>query len=149
MSQEQITASAVISFSQKLEDQSADFYDELSELFDDYEDEFEDMAKDCKRQRTFVVRTYQETISDALEACFAFEGLDFGRYAADVELPEGIGYAEALTKAIALEDLAAAFYLDIAERSQSFLATIPQAFRRVGQKHAARKVELQEMLAEA
>ena len=48
--------------------------------------------------------------------------------------------------AIGLEEKANEFYLDVAERSQSLLATIPRAFRRVAKKRNGRRLKLQSLL---
>ena len=95
------------------------------------------------------MRTYQETISDALEASYAFEGLDLSGFATETALDPDATYTAALSTAITLEDSAAALYLDIAARSESLLATIPRAFRRVAKKRSRRKEELEAMLRAA
>jgi hypothetical protein len=45
-----------------------------------------------------------------------------------------------------MEDRACDFYLEVAERSESLLATIPRAFRRVAKKRNKRKARLERML---
>ena len=137
------TASAVISFTQKLEDHSAEFYERLAELFEEARETFLAFATEDRKNKKLVTRTYQETITDALEACFAFEGLRLADYAIETTLTASTSYSEALEMAIELEDKACEFYLDIAERSQSLLATIPRAFRRVVKKRSKRKPKLQ------
>jgi hypothetical protein len=89
-----------------------------------------------------VVRTYQETITDALEAGYSFAGLSLRDYETDLMLPDGAGLSQAVEVASALEDRAVAFYLDVAESSESLLATIPRAFRRVARTRSRRKEEL-------
>lgn len=72
-------------------------------------------------------------------------GLNLRDYAFEKTLPAGASYAEALKKALALEEKAQKFYLDVAERSQALLATIPRAFRRVAETRGKRKAELRAM----
>jgi rubrerythrin len=144
-----VTASAIISFSEALEDSSSAFYEELAERFAESKETFLAFAKESKKNKTLVVRTYQETITDALEACFSFQGLDLGSYAVATAVAKESGYTEALELAIRIEEQACEFYLDIAERSQSLLATIPGAFRRVAKKRSKRKLRLQLLLDEA
>ncbi len=139
-----VTASAVISFVEKLEDNSESFYNQLAERFE--EEPFQTFAVDSQKNKTLIVRTYQETITDALEACFAFEGLDLAAYVADTALPEGACLEDALRQAIELEDRAIRFYLDVAERSRSLLATIPGAFKRAAKKRTRRKADLESMV---
>ena len=103
-------------------------------------------VKESGKNKTLVNRTYQETISDALEAAFCFEGLDLRNYAVSTALAENVSYSEALGMAMELEEKACKFYLDAAERSQSLLATIPMAFKRVAKTRGKRKLELQSLL---
>jgi hypothetical protein len=143
-----VTASAVIRFSEELEDASSSFYEALAQRFVAQSGAFGAFASDSRKSRTQVVRTYQETISDALEACYCFEGLSLGDYAPAPALPEQAGLEEAISAAIALEEQAVRFYLDVAQRSQALLATIPRAFRRVAEIRRKRKDALQSMLVQ-
>ena len=142
---EHLTASSIISYVQDLEDRSAAFYGDLAKRFEQHGDVFLKAAAESKKNKVAVVRTYQETITDALEACFSFEGLDLASYTVDTALPEDISSGEALEVALALEDAAVRFYVEVAERSQALLATIPRAFRRVARKRSKRKDELQDL----
>jgi len=142
MRDQPVTASAVISFIQELEASSSSFYQELSERFPEYQEMFLGFAEDSTKNKVLVTRTYQETISDALEAGFSFEGLTLGDYVVDLTLSEGISLSVALETALDLEEKAIAFYLDVAERSQSLLATIPTVFRRVAKRRTRCKLEL-------
>ena len=144
-----LTASAIISFAEKLEDSSSAFYEGLAERYVGSKEIFLSFVKESRKNKTLVVRTYQETITDALEACFSFEGLDLRDHAVETTLAESASYAEALGTAIELEEKACKFYLDVAERSESLLATIPRAFRKVAQRRGRRKLDLQSLRAEA
>ncbi|MBM3238386.1 hypothetical protein FJZ31_19005 [Candidatus Poribacteria bacterium] len=143
-----VTASAIISFAEKLENSSLTFYEKLAERWAENKEIFLNFAKESEKNKTSVVRTYRETITDALEAGFSFEGLDLKDYEAETTLTEDVSYSEALGIAIELEEKACKFYLDVAERSQSLLATIPGAFSRVAKRRSARKLKLQSMLDE-
>ena len=145
-----VTASAVISLSEELEDGAVAFYERLAERFTDQETTFLGFAKEGAKNKTLVVRTYRETISDALEACFSFEGVDLDGYRAPAEsIDPSTGYAAALVSAIEREERAIRFYDEMAERSQSLMATIPMAFKRVGKTRGKRKLKLQALLDEA
>jgi rubrerythrin len=143
MSEGPLTASAIISFSTDLEARSAGFYRQLAGRFPEHKDTFAGWAEECEKSSTQVTRTYQETITDALEAGFSFAGLSLSAYKVDLELPAGIGLDQALEKAVALEEQAIAFYQDVAERSDSLLATIPRAFRRVARTRHRRLEKLE------
>ena len=138
-----VTASAIISFTRELEERSASFYEELAERFPEHRETFQRFAKDCTKHKVQVTRTYRETITDALEASYSFEGFKMGDYIVDVTPSGGLSLGEALKMALALEKKAIAFYLDVAERSESLLATIPRAFRRVAKRRTRRRGELE------
>jgi len=142
-----VTASAIISLAQRIEDSSSVFYEGLAERWGEDKEMFLAFAEEGRKNKTLVTRTYQETITDALEACFSFEGLDLGDYEVETTLAEDAGYSEALGIAIALEERACKFYLDVAERSESLLATIPMAFRRVAKKRSKRLQTLRDKAA--
>jgi len=140
------TTAAIIGFTKELEDKSSAFYEELAERWPENKVPFETFAKDGGKNKGWVIRTYQETISDALEANFCFEGLNLDDYAVETTLAENASYADALKTAIALEEKTCAFYREVAERSESLLATIPMAFKRVAKKRDKRKLKLRSML---
>ena len=141
-----LTTSAIMSFAEKLEDDSAAFYEKLAARFDEGKEVFLGFAKESKKNKTHLIRTYQETISDALEAAFSFEGLELTDF--DFEVKD-LGFRETLAAAGKIEEEAARLYAQIAEQAQSLLATIPRAFSRVAKKRRARKEVLQTMLDEA
>jgi len=141
-----VTTSAIISFTKELEDSSAEFYEELAKRWAENKEIFVTSVKESGKNKTLVNRTYQETISDALEAAFAFEGLNLKDHAVSTTLAKNASYSEALGTAIELEEKACKFYLDVAERSQSLLATIPRAFNRVAKIRGKRKLKLQSLL---
>jgi hypothetical protein len=141
-----LTASMIVSFSKKLEDETAAFYQQLAGRFAEQGDAFAKAAEDAQKHKTWIVRTYQETISDALEACFCFQGMNLREYDVQTALAADEGLADALQRAVALEEVAISFYLEVAERSQSLLATIPAAFKRVAKKRTARRSQWEALI---
>jgi rubrerythrin len=135
-----------MSFAEKLEDDSAAFYAELAERFGAGRTKFLDFAKRSKRNKTHLVRTYQETISDALEASFSFEGLELAEVDFEAALAKSADFKEALEVALEIEEKASDLYDEIAAQAQSLLATIPRAFVRVAKKRRARQGVLRGML---
>ncbi|MDH5439087.1 MAG: hypothetical protein OEY31_00595, partial [Candidatus Bathyarchaeota archaeon] len=118
--QSNVTASAVISFAEKLEAESSRFYKALAERFEEKCKEiFPFFAEESDRNKKLITRTYQETISDALEACFSFEGINLDDYRVQTALRDETNVSEALKTAVELEEKAGKFYLDVAERSRS------------------------------
>lgn len=143
-----LTASGIISFAEDLEDRMVAFYQRMSDRWEE-EETFQRFIKQGDKNKTLVRRTYQETITDMLEACFSFEGLDLAQYELDASLPEDMSYSEALEKATGLEEKAREFYLEVAERSESLLATIPMAFQRVAKTRAKHERELRSLREES
>ena len=146
MAQNEITASAVITFTERLEDDSAALYQMLAEKFTRSKDLFLSFAEESRKSKILIVRTYQETITDALEACFCFKGMNLEEYSVHIGPLKDSQYADALAAALKLEEKAIKFYHDAARLSESLLATIPGAFRRMAEKRENRKLELQSML---
>jgi len=142
----EVTASAIISFAEKLEDLSSKFYINLTERFVEDREIFLSFAKESEKNRILVTRTYQETITDALEACFSFKGLNLNDYLIDTTLAENKDYSVTLKTAIELEEKAIKFYLDVANRSESLLAMIPRALRKAAEVRKKRMQKLQSLL---
>lgn len=149
MASKGLTAAAIISFCEGLEDRSAAFYEALAERWPEEKETFQAFAKEDRRNKKQVVRTYQETISDVLEAHYSFAGLDLGEYEIASAPRTDVNFLQDLEQAIALEETACAFYLEVAERSKSLLATIPRAFQRVAQKRRKRQSRLEALLRAA
>jgi hypothetical protein len=137
-----LTTSAVVSFSQELEQRLAMFYEELEQRFHEHHALLREFALSCIKTGAQVVRTYQETVSDALETGYSFAGISLKAYQFDLDLPEGLSWDEALARAKACESTAATFYSDAAAASESLLATIPRAFRRAARTHQQRRAAL-------
>jgi rubrerythrin len=146
MEEPNVTASSIISFTEKLEDYSSKFYEQLAEIYTENKEIFLAFSKESRKNKVLVIRTYQETITDALEACFAFKGLNLNDYTVETTLTEDTSYSDALKMAVKLEQNASKFYLDTAERSKSLLATIPRAFRKVAEIRSNRKLKLKSLL---
>ena len=145
--QSNVTASAIISFAEKLEAESSNFYRKLAQKSErDHRETFLLFMEESEKNKKLITRTYQETISDALEACFSFESMNMNDYTFQTALTQETNLLEALNMAIELEEKAGKFYLDVAERSKSLLATIPHAFRKVAEKRNNRKIRLESLL---
>jgi hypothetical protein len=95
-----------------------------------------------------IVRTYQETISDALEACFSFKDFSLKDYIIQIDLADEIDFFAALKKALELEEKAINFYSEVAIRSESLLATITRAFQKACQRRKKSQNHLKLLLEE-
>jgi len=142
----EVTTSAIISFAEKLEDDSSRFYRKMAEKYVEGKEAFLGFARESEKNKVLVTRTYQETITDAIEACFSFKGLNLNNYLFDTTLAEDADYKDTLKAGIELEEKASKFYMDVAERSRSLLATIPRAFGRAAEVRSKRKLKLQLLL---
>ena len=131
------TASSCISFAKGLEEQSAKFYQGLSQRYAEGEDVFLSFAMKNKKNRVQIERVYYEVITDAIEGCFAFE-IDSGEYEIDTSLEDKASYADALAKAIDIEEKMKGFYEDAAEQSKSLMADVPRVFVRIATKRGER-----------
>ena len=118
----------------------------LSERFTKNKDLFLSFAKENGEYITQIERAYYGVISDALEGCFAFN-INPQEYGLKTDLAEKASYAEALVKAIEMEEKIIKFYLDAAEQSNSLMADVPRAFKMVAKKRGNRLSSLKSLLS--
>ena len=139
------TASEVISFAKKLENESAKFYEDLSQRYAKDVDVLLSFAKENGKNVVQIERAYYGVITDAIEGCFAFN-INPDDYAFKTELAEGASYSDALDKAIELEEKVGEFYTVAAEQSKSLMADVPRAFEMVAKKRNNRKAKLKSFI---
>lgn len=139
------TSSSVISFVRKLEENSIKFYEDLAQRYTESREIFLSFVKENKKNITFVQRTYREGITDVIEGCFSFEGLDTDNYMLKAEIAKNTSYSDLLKMAIEMEEKIQNFYLDTAEKSKSLMADIPRVFERIAQKRDKRKRQLKSL----
>ena len=139
------TASEVISFAKKLENESAKFYEDLSQRYAKDVDVLLSFANENGKNVVQIERAYYGVITDALEGCFAFN-INPDDYAFKTELAEGVSYSDALDKAIELEEKVREFYTVAAEQSKSLMADVPRAFEMVAKKRNNRKAKLKSFI---
>ena len=141
------TSSEVISFAAKLEENSGNFYDELALRGANDREIWNSFSAQNRKNKAAVQRAYYGVISDALEGCFAFAEMDTDNYTINTELPSDLGYAESLRRAIEIEHMITAFYLDAVRSAKSLLADVPMAFERIARKRNERQLELKKLLS--
>lgn len=135
------TCSEGISFGRELEEASASFYKELARRFPAHAETLEGYAAVNNKNVSNVQRTYFGVITDGIEGCYAFN-LEPGDYAIDVDLPEGISEADALAKALAVEETMVRFYTDAGEQGKGLTADVARAFSLIARKRGERIAEL-------
>jgi len=139
------TCSGAISFARELENESAKFYQILSEKYTKKKDVFLSFVKENGDFVTQVERAYYGVFSDALEGCFAFN-INPQEYELRTDLAEKSSYSEALAKAIEMEEKIIKYYLEAAEQSKSLMADVPRALRLVVKKRTNRQSTLRTLL---
>ena len=135
------TASAVISFAKELEENSIKYYEKLIQKFPKDSETFLSFIKENKKNIVLVKRVYYEVITDAIEGCFSFEGLDTDNYIFNQKVSADASYSNVLESAIKMEEKIQKFYLGSAEMSKSLLADIPRLFERIAKKKEKPKTE--------
>ena len=139
------TTSEVISFTKKLESESAKFYQDLSLKYAKDEDVFLSLVKENGKNIVQIERAYYGVISDAIEGCFAFN-INPDEYALNTELAEKASYSDALAKAVEIEERIIKFYSDAAEQSKSLMADVPRSFTMVARKRSNRIPKLKSLV---
>jgi len=141
------TASEIISFAKRLENESAKFYEDLCQRYTKDEDVFLSFAKENGKNVVQIERAYYGVITDAIESCFSFK-INPDEYTFKTELVEKASYSDALNKAVEMEEKVMRFYSDAAEQSKSLMADIPRAFALILKKRNNRGPKLRSLLQE-
>ena len=139
------TCSEVISLARELENESAKFYQDLSQKYAQDEAIFLSFVKENQKNIVTIERAYYEVISDAIEGCFAFN-VNPAEYTFTTELAEKASYSDALERALDIEGKIIKFYSDAAEQSKALMADLPRAFIMVAKKRAGRELKLRALL---
>lgn len=139
------TASEVISFAKKLENESAKFYQSLSQRYAKDEDVFLFFIKENEKNVARIERAYYGVITDAIEGCFAFS-LNPDEYEFKTELVANASYSDALEEAVEMEGKIVKFYSDAAEQSKSLMADVPIALTVVAKQRNSRVLKLRSLL---
>ena len=143
------TTSEVINLCKTLENQSAMFYESLSDKYPEHKDLFLSFAKDNKNNIKQIERAYYSVITDAIEGCFAFnmESDDYTLETFTGNTGNNGTCHEAVLHAIQMEETIIKFYSFAAEQSSSLMADIPRAFRLVLKKRDGRKAKLRSLFS--
>jgi rubrerythrin len=138
------TTSETISFVKDLEEKSAKFYEDVSQRYSQDKDVLLAFAGENRKYFKQIQRAYYSVISDAIEGCFAFN-LNTDDYVFETDLPENTTYADALARAIEMEEKVLDFYHVAAEQSMSLMADVPRNFKIVAKKRKNRIPTLQSL----
>jgi hypothetical protein len=142
------TSASVISFAKQLEADSVAFYEKMAERYPKSKEILLTFSKENSSYATMIERAYYGVITDAIEGCFAFS-VEPDKYTFEKEPAKGSGYADALNRAIDMEQKLISFYTDAAEQSKAFMADVPRTFLIVAKKRKGREDKLRTLLKEA
>jgi len=139
------TCSEVISFTRKLEEKNAAFYETFAKYHPQNSEVLLSMATENRKNITQVERAYYSVISDALEGCFVF-CINPDKYSIPVQITEGEYFTQTLEKAIEMEGIAKRYFTDAAEQSRALIADVSRAFSIIARKRDSRISTLKSML---
>ncbi len=145
---ELITASAVVSYATKLEEESAKLYEEMAQKHPENKDIFLSLAKENKMNKQSIERAYYSVISDKLEACF-IKILNTDNYSIEIKLPEKADYPTALSKAVEMEEKIQKFLIDASNAIGALVPDVSWTFSRIGKKREERINKLKSLLTKA
>jgi rubrerythrin len=131
------TASETLSFIRELEEKAAKFYENLAKRSPENETDFLAFAKENRKYNKQIQMAYQSVITDAIEGCYAFN-LNSDDYTFETDLAENATFADALAKAIEIEEKILDFYNVGADQSMSLMADLPRNFKIVVKKRKNR-----------
>ena len=139
------TAAEAISFARQLENESANFYQNLSQKYDEGKDVFLSFTKENRKNITEIERAYYGVISDAIEGCFAFN-VEADDYRLETAPADRASYSVAINKAIEVEEMLMKFYFEAAKQSEGLMADVPRVFRIVAKKRNNRISKLRSLV---
>jgi rubrerythrin len=139
------TASQVISFARKLEEDGVSFYEIAARQYTKDSDALLGFAKENKKNITRVERAYYSAITDALEGGFAFD-LDPDDYEIKPDISRNTAYSYIINTAIKMEEKTGRFYDKAAEQAKPLMADVPRAFSNMVRLRDDRREKLADLL---
>lgn len=141
---ELVTASAVVGYATKLEEESAKLYESLAQKHAEAKETFLSLAKENRSNKVSIERAYYGVISDKLEACF-IKTLNTEDYGIEVSLPEGLSLKDTVDKLVELEEKIQKFLLDASASIGALVPDVSWMFSRIGKKRKDRIERLKTM----
>jgi rubrerythrin len=139
------TASQVISFSRKLEEDGVSFYESLARQYTRDSEVLLGFARENRKNIMRVERAYYGAITDALEGTFAFD-INPDEYAIEADAPQNVAYTDVISIANEMERKTAGFYNQAAEQAKSLLVDIPRVFLTMSRLRDDRQQKLADLL---
>ena len=139
------TASQVISFARKLEEDGAGFYESVAKQYARDGEVLRGFVNENKKNIKRVERAYYSAITDALEGGFAFD-LDPDEYTFNPDVSMNKTYSDAIETGIRIEEKTARFYDKAAEQAKPLMADVPRAFSIMARLRDDRRQKLTALL---
>jgi len=139
------TASQVISFSRKLEEDGASFYESLARQYTRDSEVLLGFARENRKNIMRVERAYYGAITDALEGTFAFD-INPDEYAIKTDAPQNVAYTDGISVANEMERKTAGFYNQAAEQAKSLLVDVLRVFLTMSRLRDDRQQKLADLL---
>ena len=135
------TAAEGISFSRKLENDSAAFYEAEARVYHQFSEALMTFARENKKFIAQIEQTYYQAITDAIEGCFALD-LETDDYIPDMGNKTSVRKYAFIEQAVRMEEVIQQFYLKAGEQSKSLMADVSRSFIMTARKHKARLTQL-------
>ena len=139
------TASEGVTLAKQLENESAQFYEELASKYTKDAETLLSFSGENKKNTAQIDRVYYGVITDAIEGGYAFN-LEADNYVLNTDVMENAGYSDMLKQAVEIEDKITAFYNEAASQSDKLMADVPRAFRLLAKKRESRLEKLKQLL---
>ena len=145
---ELVTASAIVSYAIRLEEDLGRLYEELANRYSEAKDVFLSLAKENRSNKVTIERVYQGVISDKLEACF-IKTLNTDDYSIEVQMPADFRYIDVLKRVLEMEERIKRFLSDAAESMGALVPDVSWTFERMTKKRSDRILRLKTLLERA
>jgi rubrerythrin len=135
------TASQIISFARKIEEDGASFYETAAKRYRENSDILLGFARENRKNVIRVERAYYSGITDAIEGGFTFD-IDPEEYASQGGDLTNPNYNNTMGAAIEMEGRTARFYEKAAEQSKSLMADVTRVFTAMARLRNERREKL-------
>jgi len=141
------TSSEGVSLAKRLENDSAQFYGEASERYQEAGIGFSTYQNENRRHVRDIERTYYGVITDAIEGGYCLD-VDSAALAFDPHIATTASVRDTLVQAADIEGKIETFYRTAGDQMAPLMADLGHLFRRLAKRHHERLVDLGRQKAE-
>jgi len=141
------TAAQVVRVAQEVEEKSYRFYERLSTEYPEKKEVFLSLAKENRRNKLWIQRSYNEAVSDVFETGFCSGGLTVDAKLIRNTVAEVHSWQVAVEKALKMEEEIQTFYQNTANRLQSFLAGVSRTLGIIARRREKRLERIRALLS--